>query len=109
MIDRRGYAMLWCPDHPTVKNVTGKNYVFEHRLVMEKKLGRYLLPNENVHHKDGRRAHNVEDNLELWYKPQPAGQRVEDILQYAIKYHKESLKELMKSEQQHCPTCSCFN
>lgn len=110
MIDRRGYAMLWSPDHPAVKNVVGKNYVFEHRLIMEKILGRYLLSNENVHHKDGRRAHHAEENLELWYKPQPTGQRVDDILKYAVKYHRETLiKMLGAHEQQHCPTCSCFH
>ena len=60
-----------------LKSVEGKN-VAVHRLVMEKKLGRKLLPHENVHHKNGQRADNDPGNLELWSTSQPAGQRVED-------------------------------
>ena len=38
----------------------------EHRLVMEDKLGRYLTPEEEVHHIDGNRANNDPDNLRLF-------------------------------------------
>jgi hypothetical protein len=37
--------------------------MFEHRLVMERKLNRYLLPEEVVDHKDGLHLHNAPDNL----------------------------------------------
>ena len=57
----KGYWFLHCPGHPNRKK--GTNYVAEHRLVMEKKLGRYLLKSEVVHHIDGNRENNSENNL----------------------------------------------
>lgn len=57
--------------------------VFQHRVVMEEHLGRPLRKNENVHHINGRRAQNNIENLELWVKNQPAGQRMTDLVEWA--------------------------
>jgi hypothetical protein len=63
-----------------------KGYVFEHRLVMSRHLGRPLLPHENVHHRsvgiEGR-SDNRLSQLELWTTAQPAGQRPEDVVAYS--------------------------
>lgn len=59
--DSHGYIWLYVPEHPHSRD----RYVREHRLVMEKYLGRYLKENEVVHHKDGDKKNNNISNLEL--------------------------------------------
>jgi hypothetical protein len=79
---KAGYVMLQAPEHPRAPS--GNGYVFEHILVMEQLLGRYLCRDETVHHRNGVRDDNRPENLELWVRPQPAGIRAADALEWAL-------------------------
>lgn len=57
-----GYVYIYSPKHP---NKTKMGYTCEHRLVMEKFLGRYLEKQEVVHHKNHNKTDNKIENLEL--------------------------------------------
>lgn len=80
-----GYIQVTAPEHPRVKARKSKTnlYIMEHILVMEEKIGRYLEPHENVHHINGQKEDNRPENLELWSRSQPTGQRVRDKIAWA--------------------------
>lgn len=86
-VDERGYVLVMAPSwHPLVKG--RRKYIQEHRLVVEQREGRFLLPHETVHHINGVRDDNRPENLELWAKSHPPGQRIGE-------------------QKKHCPTCMC--
>lgn len=60
----KGYAYKRTPNHPN--GTKHGNYVAVHRLVVEKKLGRYLTKKEVVDHIDGDITNNHPDNLRVF-------------------------------------------
>ena len=78
-----GYWYVVVPEEDRHLVPPGRTKEFEHRLVMAQRLGRPLAADEVVHHINGDRLDNRDENLELWNTAQPKGQRVEDKLAYA--------------------------
>jgi hypothetical protein len=84
--DQHGYLLETASlNHPNARVRKGRSYaqIFQHIRVMSEMLGRPLLPGENVHHRNGVKDDNRPENLELWLRSQPSGQRVTDLLAWA--------------------------
>jgi hypothetical protein len=77
-----GYYVVSVP--PEMRYLTGgESQALEHRYVMAQLLQRPLWPDESVHHRSGNRLDNRPENLELWSRWQPRGQRVIDKVEFA--------------------------
>ena len=77
----KGYRVIYRPDHP---NANKHGAVAEHVAVMSERLGRPLRPGETVHHINGIRDDNRLENLELWTRSHPPGQRITDRIADAV-------------------------
>lgn len=94
-VTRFGYRVCYIPNHPMANSA---GVVAEHRLVMAEHIGRPLTTDENVHHANGDRLDNRIENLELWSKSQPAGQRVADKVAWAVDLLKTYRPSLLTAE-----------
>jgi hypothetical protein len=82
IVDRPGWT--WHVNNAGYLATRANNrYILQHRMIMEEKLGRSLLPGENVHHINGVRTDNRPENLELWVSSQPPGQRPHELVEWA--------------------------
>lgn len=61
--DSKGYILILKPKHPFCNK---QGWVFEHRLVIEKRLNRYLRPEETSHHINEIKDDNRPENLKLF-------------------------------------------
>lgn len=101
-IGPRGEGSLRKDGYRVIK--VGSKQIPEHRIVMQRMLGRPLKPFEHVHHKNGHRADNRPENLELWAAPskaighsarQPYGERVADLVAFVVKNYPDLVREAL--------------
>lgn len=93
-IAKSGYKYFGIKGHP-LANKHGR--VAEHILIMSNYLNRPLFKGETVHHKNGIRHDNRLENLELWSRAHPSGQRVEDKIKWALEFLKQYGYNLQKN------------
>lgn len=77
-LTKRGYVMVLMPEHPFANQ---RGYIMEHRIVMESIIGRYLTPEEVVHH-DGEKNDNRIEKLKLFVNQAKH-----------LKYHEELIRQ----------------
>ena len=82
-INNFGYVLIHKSNHPSRSS---DDYVLEHHIIMEQKLGRYLKDDEIVHHINGNKSDNRIENLILTTPKE-----------HHKKYHLETIKKNLEN------------
>lgn len=104
-----GYPVTYHPEHfnHTLNTKAYNGYVYEHRYVVEKEIGRPLKKSEIVHHIDGNKLNNDISNLMLMTRSEHAhlhmGRQDEE------KYCEWCGKKLATRTARLCRECSRIN
>ena len=94
VVASNGYVLLRMPGHH-LADVRG--YVYEHRLVAEQILGRRLKPGEISHHKNGFKADNRPENIEV----------VESQHHHRVAHRTVGFTRRLPGEQNRIIECAC--
>lgn len=92
-VSSHGYVCVYRPSNPAADK---KGYVYEHRVIMEMHLGRYLAPSEEVHHIDHNKQNNDIQNLCILSSSE----------HHKLHRHEQLLKKEKTKEQIRCPICN---
>lgn len=89
-----GYLQTYSPDHP---RADCRGYVYDHVLVAESKLGRYLFPEERPHHINRIKTDNRPENIEIYA----------NVRDHRVKGHPEALFGNAERPNPNPPSLPC--